>query len=94
MAINSNIDHLYFASGPFTDKFNSIEDFLNKKTDLYISIYLKESFGEINADTSLELSKQIVATTKIKDAYFNYYNENDRNKQCAYRYKNGEYNIS
>lgn len=67
---------------------------LNKKTNMYISIYLKDSFGEINAETALELSKQIVSATKIQDAYFNYYNRSDRNKQCAYRYKNGEYYIS
>lgn len=93
-SINPSIDNVYFSSGQFTEKFNSIDEFLNKKTDYYFTIYMKDSFGDITADNSLELAKQIVTATKIQDAYFNFHNSSDSKAIFSYRYSNGQYSLA
>ena len=93
LATNSNIQEVYFHSGSFNEKFSSVEDMLNRASNLYCSIDLTSDFGQVNQDTCLVLSKQIIEAIHAKDISIYFYEANQFKSTVAYRYKDGEYSL-
>ena len=94
MAINPNIDHIRISPSYYNEKFISLDQYIAKGECQFISVFLRPDFGDINEGATLELSKSIIATTKISNAFLNFYTYDTYNLKTSYRYKNGEYNLS
>lgn len=94
MSLNPCVDDVRISDTYFTEKFNSIDQYLAIDDCLFISVFLKSDFGDINDSNSLDLSKTIINNTKIPNAFINFYTYDTYNLKVTYRYKDGEYYIS
>ncbi len=94
MMLNPNIEEVKITAGYYTEKFSSIDQYLAKGECQFLTVFLKDGFGDINENTTLDLSKAIINSTKISNAFINFYNRSSYSLKCTYRYKNGEFYLS
>lgn len=93
-AVNPHIKDVRISDTYYSEKFSSIEQYLAKGECQFITVYLKSDFGDINNDTALELSKAIINTSKISNAFINVCASGSYSLKCSYRYKDGQFNLS